>query len=69
MVVYTFAGKDNGTEMIAFERGSNRLNFWLSAGTIASYVAHPKTQHKKKRTQLFRRNIDRKSQRTTILDI
>ena len=55
---YVFAGRDVGTHMIAFEKGDNRLNFWLSTGTVGSYLYHPSTPGGR-RTQLFRRDVDR----------
>ena len=39
---YHPAGRDIGTSMIAFEKGDTRLNFWLSTGTVGSYLKHPK---------------------------
>ena len=56
---YHFASRDVGSHMIAFERDEDntRLNFWLSTGTVGSYLKHPK-HPKKKRTQLFRRDVD-----------
>jgi len=54
---YRFAGRDRGTRMMAFEKGETRLNFWLSTGTVGSYLVHPK-HPEKRRTQLFRRDVD-----------
>lgn len=39
--------------MSSYRKDSSRLNFWLSTGTVGSYLDHP-TQGK---TQLFRREI------------
>lgn len=39
--------------MASYKRGDARLNFWLSTGTVGSYLEHPKQG----KTQLFRRNI------------
>ena len=47
---------DKGTFMVAYVKGDKRLNFWMSTGTVASYLWHPK-KPKKKRTQLFRRDV------------
>mmetsp|Transcript_31756 Transcript_31756/g.53564 ORF Transcript_31756/g.53564 Transcript_31756/m.53564 type:complete len:250 (+) Transcript_31756:75-824(+) len=40
--------------MVAYKKGNNRLNFWLTTGTCSSSLQHP-TQGK---TQLFRRQIN-----------
>ena len=40
--------------MASYRKADVRLNFWLSTGTVGSYLNHP-AQGK---TQLFRRNID-----------
>jgi hypothetical protein len=47
---------DIGTHMIAFIRNDERLNFWLTTGTVGSYLWHPR-QPEKRRTQLFRKAI------------
>jgi hypothetical protein len=42
--------------MTSYSRQDMRLNFWLSTGTVGSYLDHP---HQGK-TQLFRREVDMK---------
>lgn len=39
--------------MASYRRGDVRLNFWLSTGTVGSYLDHPRQG----KTQLFRRKI------------
>ena len=53
---WTSANGDSATNMIAYTRNNERLNFWLTTGTVGSYLWHPK-KPTKKRTQLFRREI------------
>lgn len=40
--------------MASYRRGAVRLNFWLTTGTVGSYLEHPR----KGKTQLFRREVD-----------
>mmetsp|Transcript_11192 Transcript_11192/g.15697 ORF Transcript_11192/g.15697 Transcript_11192/m.15697 type:complete len:189 (+) Transcript_11192:106-672(+) len=40
--------------MASYKQGAVRLNFWLTTGTVGSYLKHPK----RGKTQLFRRNVD-----------
>lgn len=40
--------------MASYKRDGVRLNFWLSTGTVGSYLEHPRQG----KTQLFRREID-----------
>lgn len=40
--------------MASYRRGACRLNFWLTTGTVGSYLDHPRQG----KTQLFRRDID-----------
>lgn len=40
--------------MASYRRGSCRLNFWLTTGTVGSYLVHPK----KGKSQLFRNKVD-----------
>ena len=61
---YMQASGDIGTKMISFTKDDCRLNFWLSTGTIGSYLSHPK----QRRTQLFRRDVDQKGALEIILD-
>eukprot|EP01068_Selenidium_serpulae_P004468 Selendium_serpulae@DN3585_c0_g1_i3.p2 len=52
---FDFAQLDSSTSqapMRAYARGAVRLNFWLTSGTVGSYLEHPRQGH----TQLFRRN-------------
>lgn len=42
------------TPMASYRRHDVRLNFWLSTGTVGSYLEHPRQG----KTQLFRRNVD-----------
>ena len=39
--------------MASYRRDSSRLNFWLSTGTVGSYLDHPNQG----KTQLFRRDV------------
>ena len=39
--------------MASYRRGACRLNFWLTTGTVGSYLDHPRQG----KTQLFRRDI------------
>ncbi|GFH56309.1 hypothetical protein CTEN210_12785 [Chaetoceros tenuissimus] len=39
--------------MASYCRGATRLNFWLTTGTVGSYLCHPK----RGKTQLFRRDV------------
>jgi hypothetical protein len=41
--------------MASYKKGSTRLNFWLTTGTVGSYLTHPS----KGKTQLFRRSMSR----------
>lgn len=43
----------NTNFMISFKKMDIRLNFWLSTGTVASCLLHPKQG----KTQLFRRKV------------
>ena len=40
--------------MASYRKGAVRLKFWLSIGTVGSYLKYPK----RGRTQLFRRDVD-----------
>jgi len=40
--------------MASFKRDGVRLNFWLSTGTVGSYLEHPRQG----KTQLFRREVE-----------
>mmetsp|Transcript_21534 Transcript_21534/g.26429 ORF Transcript_21534/g.26429 Transcript_21534/m.26429 type:complete len:134 (+) Transcript_21534:98-499(+) len=40
--------------MASYRRNAVRLNFWLSTGTVGSYLQHPRQG----KTQLFRRDVD-----------
>ena len=40
--------------MVSYKRDDVRLNFWLSTGTVGSYLDHPRQG----KTQLFRRDIN-----------
>ncbi|GFH59708.1 hypothetical protein CTEN210_16184 [Chaetoceros tenuissimus] len=40
--------------MASYRRGAVRLNFWLTTGTVGSYLEHPRQG----KTQLFRREVD-----------
>ena len=67
-----FAGRDIGTSMVAFEKEDGdgpglRVNFWLSTGTVGSYLAHPK-HPTKRRTQLFRQEVDHDEALKIIID-
>eukprot|EP00939_MAST-03C_sp_MAST-3C-sp1_P002917 g2917.t1 len=53
---WTKVNGDKGTFMVAYVKEDKRLNFWMSTGTVGSYLWHPK-KPKKKRTQLFRREV------------
>eukprot|EP00957_Ditylum_brightwellii_P110453 8423829-Ditylum_brightwellii.AAC.1 len=51
---YEILDTSNSTApMASFSRNAVRLNFWLTTGTVESYLQH--LRHGK--TQLFRRNI------------
>ena len=39
--------------MASYRKGAVRLNFWLSTGTVGSYLEHPRQG----KTQLFRRDV------------
>ena len=39
--------------MSSYRKGASRLNFWLTTGTVGSYLEHPRQG----KTQLFRRNV------------
>ena len=41
------------TYMASYKRQALRLNFWLSTGTVGSYLEHPRQG----KTQLFRRDV------------
>ena len=47
------------TPMASYRRHDVRLNFWLSTGTVGSYLEHPRQG----KTQLFRRNVDMREAR------
>lgn len=54
---YGYAKIDSSSStapMASYRKGAVRLNFWLSTGTVGSYLAHPRQG----KTQLFRRNVD-----------
>jgi len=40
--------------MASYRRGACRLNFWLTTGTVGSYLDHPRQG----KTQLFRRDVN-----------
>jgi hypothetical protein len=52
---YTILDTSSSTApMASYSRNAVRLNFWLSTGTVGSYLKHPR----RGKTQLFRRNVD-----------
>ncbi|KAJ1418342.1 hypothetical protein B484DRAFT_301242, partial [Ochromonadaceae sp. CCMP2298] len=55
---------DPKTQMISFRRDDCRLNFWLSTGTVGSYLDHPKQG----KTQLFRREVNMKDSSDIFLN-
>ena len=45
--------KKNTNYMISYQKNDIRLNFWLTTGSVGSYLCHPT----KRKTQLFRKDI------------
>jgi hypothetical protein len=48
--------------MASYQKESIRLNFWLSTGTVGSYLEHPRQG----KTQLFRRDISMSDARSVF---
>ena len=47
------ATSSSTTPMASYLRGACRLNFWLTTGTVGSYIDHPR----QRKTELFRRHV------------